>query len=275
VDEETMSLQLEPVRAILIPINRMGGAALGWVNDLGAVSIFLLKASLLIFRPKQFPLIIQQIYYIGARSASIVMLVGLFTGMVLGLQLYYTLVKFGSAGVLGSAVALSLVRELGPVLTAIMITARAGSSMTTEIGIQRISEQIDALLTMRIDPVRFLISPRLAASIISFPLLTAFFDLIGIFGGFFSGVVLLNLDPGTYFYRVRSSIEMQDITGGFVKSIVFAVLVSTICCFHGYFTHMRKDSFGAKAVGLSTTTAVVFSCVMILISDYVVTSFLL
>ncbi|RJQ57157.1 MAG: ABC transporter permease, partial [Desulfobacteraceae bacterium] len=151
----------------------------------------------------------------------------------------------------------------------------AGSSMTTEIGIQRISEQIDALLTMRIDPVRFLISPRLAASIISFPLLTAFFDLIGIFGGFFSGVVLLNLDPGTYFYRVQSSIEMQDVTGGFVKSIVFAVLVSIICCFQGYFTHMRKDSFGAKAVGLSTTTAVVLSCVMILISDYVVTSFLL
>lgn len=270
-----MSPQLEPTKFVLAPINRLGGAAIGWIDDLGAVSIFLLKAFLRIFRPKQFPLIIQQIYYIGARSASIVMLVGLFTGMVLGLQLYYTLVKFGSAGVLGSAVALSLVRELGPVLTAIMITARAGSSMTTEIGIQRISEQIDALMTMRIDPIRLLISPRLAASIISFPLLTAFFDFIGIFGGFFSGVVLLNLDAGTYLYRVQSSVEMQDITGGFVKSIVFAVLVSIICCFQGYFTHMRKDSFGAKAVGLATTTGVVLSCVMILISDYVVTSFLL
>ena len=261
--------------SFITPINAMGRSALGWVNELGAVAIFFIKALLLIFRPRQVPLIVQQVYYIGARSATIVMLVGFFTGMVLGLQLYYTLVKFGSAGVLGSAVALTLVRELGPVLTAIMITARAGSSMTTEIGIQRISEQIDALSTMRIDPLRYLISPRIAAAIISFPLLTAFFDLIGIFGGYVTGVMLLHLDAGTYFYRVQSSVEMQDITGGFVKSIVFAVIVSTICCFQGYFTHMRKDSYGAKAVGLSTTSAVVLSCVFILISDYVVTSFLL
>jgi len=261
--------------SFLTPINAIGRSALSWVNDLGAVAIFLLKALILIFRSKQIPLIVQQVYYIGARSATIVMLVGLFTGMVLGLQLYYTLIKFGSAGVLGSAVALSLVRELGPVLTAIMITARAGSSMTTEIGIQRISEQIDALSTMRIEPLRFLISPRIAASIISFPLLTSFFDLIGIFGGYITGVVLLHLDAGTYFYRVRTSVEMQDITGGFVKSIVFAVIVSAVCCFQGYFTHMRRDSHGAKAVGLSTTSAVVLSCVMILIADYVVTSCLL
>lgn len=256
-------------------VNGLGRRGTDWVNNLGAVAIFLLKAFILIFKPSQLLGIIQQIYYIGARSASIVMLVGFFTGMVLGLQLYYTLVKFGSAGVLGSAVGLSLIRELGPVLTAIMITARAGSSMTTEIGIQRISEQIDALYTMRIDPLGYLISPRIAASIVSFPLLTAFFDLIGIFGGYISGVMLLGLDSGSYFYRVQSSVVLEDVTGGFVKSVVFAFLVSTICCFHGYFTHMRKDSYGAKAVGLSTTSAVVQSCVMILISDYVVTSFLL
>ncbi len=257
------------------PINAAGRSALRSVDEFGAAAIFLMKAFVLIFRIKQIPSIIQQVYYIGARSANIVMLVGLFTGMVLGLQLYYTLIKFGSAGVLGSAVSLTLVRELGPVMTAIMITARAGSSMTTEIGIQRISEQIDALSTMRIDPIRFLISPRIAASIISFPLLTALFDLIGIMGGYITGVALLGLDAGTYFYRVESSVEMQDITGGFVKAIVFAVLVSTVCCFHGYFAHMRKDSYGAKAVGLSTTSAVVVSCVLILVSDYVVTAFLL
>ena len=113
--------------------------------------------------------IVQQIYYIGATSTSIVVVVGLFTGMVLGLQLYYTLIKFGSVGVVGAAISLSIIRELGPVLTAIMITARAGSAMTAEIGIQRISEQIDALYTMRIDPVKYLISPRIAAAIISFP----------------------------------------------------------------------------------------------------------
>lgn len=244
------------------------------INTLGAVLIFFVKSLASIFRPKQFHSIVTQIYFIGARSSLIVMLVGLFTGMVLGLQLYYTLVKFGSTGVLGSAVGLSLVRELGPVLTAIMITARAGSAMTTEIGIQRITEQIDALFTMGVEPIRYLISPRIMASVISFPLLTLFFDAVGIMGGFLTGVVLLGLDPGTYFYRVQSSIEMEDITGGLIKAVVFALLVSSICCYQGYFTHMRKDSHGAKAVGYSTTSAVVASCVFILVSDYVVTSIL-
>jgi phospholipid/cholesterol/gamma-HCH transport system permease protein len=213
--------------------------------------------------------------HIGARSSNIVLLVGLFTGMVLGLQLFYTLNKFGSEGVLGSVVALTLIRELGPVLTAIMITARAGSSMTAEIGILRISEQIDALYTMRVDPLRYLISPRIAASIISFPLLTAFFDLIGILGGYLTGVVLLGVDKGAYFYRINHHVDLLDIRGGFIKSLVFAVLVSSVCCYHGYFTHLRADSSGAKSVSLSTTSAVVYSCVLILASDYVVTSFLM
>jgi phospholipid/cholesterol/gamma-HCH transport system permease protein len=244
-------------------------------NSLGAIAVFFFRSLVMIFRLKQIPEIVQQIYFIGAKSAQIVMLVGFFTGMVLGLQLYYVLIKFGSAGVLGTAVALSLIRELGPVLTAIMITARAGSSMTAEIGIQRISEQIDALYTMRIDPLGYLVSPRIVAGIISFPILTAFFDLIGILGGWVSGCVLLGVNSGSYFYRVISSTEMADISGGFIKAIVFAVLVVTICCFQGFFTHMRTDSYGAKSVSYSTTSAVVLSCVMILISDYVVTSFIL
>jgi len=201
--------------------------------------------------------------------------VGLFTGMVLGLQLYYTLIKFGSVGMVGAAIALSLIRELGPVLTAIMITARAGSAMTAEIGIQRISEQIDALYTMRVDPLEYLVSPRIAAAVISFPFLTAFFDLIGILGGWATAVVLLDVNSGSYFYRVQSSVEMVDIRGGFLKSIVFAIIVSTICCYQGYFTHLRTYSHGARSVSASTTAAVVLSCVMILISDYVVTSFLM
>ncbi len=146
------------------------------------------------------------------------MLIGLFTGMVLGLQSYHALVKFGAQGALGTLVALSLVREMGPVLTAIMITARAGSAITAEIGIQRISEQIDALDTMRIDPMRYLISPRIAAAIISFPLLTALFDLIGIIGGYISGVLLLGANAGTYFFRVQASMEMKDIIDGFIKA---------------------------------------------------------
>jgi phospholipid/cholesterol/gamma-HCH transport system permease protein len=252
-----------------------GGKTLRLNNDLGAMAIFFFRSFFLIFRIKAIPDIIQQIYFIGAKSAQIVMLVGFFTGMVLGLQLYFVLVKFGSVGVLGTAIALTLVREMGPVLSAIMITARAGSAMTAEIGIQRISEQIDALSTMRIDPLGFLISPRIAAAIISFPILTAFFDLIGIIGAWVSACLILGVNSGSYFYRVVSSTQIDDITGGFTKSIVFGLLVVTICCFQGFFTHMRKDSFGAKGVSLSTTSAVVISCVMILISDYVVTSFIL
>src|SRR4030066_717853 len=183
-DHELGSLLTRPFAVI-------GRAAISWVNHLGASSIFLLLAFLKILRPKQVPKIIQQVYYIGARSTMIIMLVGLFTGMVLGLQSYHALVKFGAEGALGTLVALTLVRELGPVLTAIMITARAGSAITAEIGIQRISEQIDALSTMRIDPLRHVISPRVSAAIISFPILTTFFDLIGMIGGYNpSGLVL-------------------------------------------------------------------------------------
>ncbi len=272
------SLEIESTikeNAILSFFQFLGKRTISVINNLGGILIFFTLAFLKIFRRKQIREIIQQIYYIGARSSSIVMLVGLFTGMVLGLQLFYALYKFGSQGVLGSLVAFTLIRELGPVLTAITITARAGSSMTAEIGILRISEQIDALYTMRIDPQRYLISPRIAASIISFPLLTAFFDLIGILGGYLTGVVLLGVDKGAYLSRIYTYVELVDVRGGFIKSLVFAVLVSTICCYEGYFTHLRTDSYGAKSVSLSTTSAVVFSCVTILISDYIVTSFLM
>jgi phospholipid/cholesterol/gamma-HCH transport system permease protein len=128
---------------------------------------------------------------------------------------------------------------------------------------------------MGVDPVRYLVSPRLAAAIISFPLLTSFFDLIGILGGYLTGVLLMGLDSGTYFSRVRSSIDMADINNGLIKSLVFAVIVATVSCYHGYFVHMREDSYGAKAVGYATTNAVVLSCVLILVSDYFVTSFLM
>ena len=263
------------VMSLTRPFAAIGRAAIRWTGDLGASAVFLFLATLKIARPKQVPKIIQQVYFIGAKSTMIILLVGLFTGMVMGLQSYRALVKVGAEGALGTLVALSLVRELGPVLTAIMIAARAGSAITAEVGIQRISEQVDALDTMRIDPLRYLISPRIAASIISFPLLTALFDLIGIIGGYISGVVLLGANAGTYLHRVQTSMEMKDVTEGFIKAVVFAVIVSTVCCYQGYFAHMRADSHGAKAVGLATTSAVVLSCVLILVADYVVTSLLI
>lgn len=263
------------VKLLLSPFTAAGRTAISWVDNSGAAAIFLGLALVKTFWHKQLSKIVQQLYYIGARSTTIIALVGFFTGMVLGLQSYHALVKLGAQGAIGTLVALSLVRELGPVLTAIMITARAGSAITAEIGVQRISEQIDALDTMRIDPMRYLISPRIIAAIISFPLLTALFDLIGIIGGYVSSVVLLGANAGTYLHRVQASLDMKDLTDSFIKAVVFAVIVVTVCCYQGYFAHMRQDSHGAKAVGLSTTSAVVLSCVLILVADYIVTSLLI
>jgi phospholipid/cholesterol/gamma-HCH transport system permease protein len=258
------------------PLAMLGAGFLNPLTRLGKFTIFLLQGTLQIFSyPFQFSKLIDQIHFIGTKSLMVICLTGAFTGMVLGLQGYYTLVKFGSEGLLGAAVALSLIREMGPVLTAIMIIARAGSSITAEIGIMRISEQIDALETMDINPIRFLISPRLAAALFCFPLLTAVFDVVGIFGGYVAGSLLLGIDKGTYFSRVESSVAMTDINGGFIKALVFATVVTGICTFSGYFTHERRDGFGAKGVSLSTTSAVVTSCVLILVTDYILTSFLL
>ena len=258
------------------PFAALGRMVFALVNELGAMAIFAGLAVLHVFTfPFQFRKILSQLYFIGFRSVSVILLVSVFTGMVLGLQGYYTLAKFGSTGLLGPAVALSLIRELGPVLTAIMIIARAGSSMAAEIGIMRISEQIDALDTMNINPIKFLVSPRIVASLISFPLLTALFDVVGIIGGYITSVVLLHLSAGTYFTQIEASVVMQDITGGFAKSVVFGFIVTVICCFQGYFTHMRDGGFGAKGVSMSTTTAVVMSCVAVLVVDYVMTSLLL
>ena len=265
--EERRSLVLRFFAAV-------GRRVLALLGDFGAIFIFFVISLGGIFSRKQLTEMAWQLYYVSASSTGIVILVGLFTGMVLGLQLFYTLVQFGSVNALGTAVTLSLVRELGPVLTAIMVAARSGSGMAAEIGILRISEQIDALDTMGIDPVRYLVSPRLAASVIGMPILTAFFDLVGIIGGYLTGVLLLGANAGTYFYRVQSSVTFEDVRGGFIKAIVFAVTVSMICCFEGYFCHMRTESSGAKNVGLATRAAVVLSCTMVLVSDYVVTSFL-
>ena len=263
------------VTTLLTPFALTGRATLALLDELGGMFIFLLQGLWRSLISPQWRKIAQQVYFIGVKSVYVIALIGLFTGMVLGLQGYYTLVKFGSEGLLGAAVSLSIIRELGPVLTAIMLTGRAGSSMAAEIGIMRISEQIDALITMDINPMRFLIAPRLAASLLCFPLLTALFDVIGILGGYLTGVILLGINPGVYFDRIDAAVELTDVTGGFVKSLVFALLVAAICCYEGYFTHTRPGGFGAKGVSLATTAAVVLSCVTILVADYVLTSFLL
>lgn len=252
----------------------VGRWTLDMLSSLGGTAIFMCSGLTRIFTNiRIFPRTMQQLYIIGWQSIFVIALIGIFCGMVLGLQGYYTLVQFGSTGLLGSAVALSLIRELGPTLTALMLAGRAGSAMAAEIGVMRISDQIDALEVMDINPVSYLVSPRILASLVSFPLLTAIFDCIGIFGGYLTGVVMLDMSEGVYFYKIAHAVTLNDVSGGFVKALVFGLLVSTVCCHQGYFAHLRRDSVGPEAVGNATTSAVVISSVLILAADYVITSF--
>jgi phospholipid/cholesterol/gamma-HCH transport system permease protein len=256
---------------------RLGANFLYYMNQAGRMGIFLFYCILSILKPpyKIFP-IIKQTHIIGARSIFVIIFTGVFTGMVLGLQGYHTLSKFGADGLLGSAVALSLIRELGPVLAALMVTGRAGSAICAEIGIMRISEQIDALECMAIDPHKYIMAPRFVAGIISLPLLTAIFDVVGILGGYVIGVGLLDANQGTYFSSMYKDVDFEDIYMGFVKSVCFGVLIIWICSSKGYFVHLTKGGgFGAEGVSGATTNAVVLSSVSILLFDYFLTSVLI
>ena len=256
---------------------KIGENFLYYVNDAGRMGIFLFNSLLSILKPpyKIYP-VIKQIYIIGTLSIFVVIFTGAFTGMVLGLQGYHTLSKFGAQGLLGSAVALGLIRELGPVLAALMVTGRAGSAICAEIGVMRISEQIDALECMAIDPHKYIMAPKFIAGIISLPLLTALFDVTGILGGYAVGVGLLGANGGTYFASMYADVIFDDIFMGFIKSLCFGLLIIWICCFKGYFVHLsRGGGFGAEGVSKVTTNAVVLSSVSILVFDYVLTSVLL
>ena len=257
-------------------IRTLGRSALSVVQELGELSLFSVN-SVAAYAGQQRKLVklAGAIHEIGARCLAIGSIVALFTGLVLGLQLYYTLAMFGSEGVLGTAVSLTLVRELGPVLAALMIVGQAGSALASELGIQRNDEQIDALQTMGVDPRGYLVAPRLIAALICFPILTAIFDIIGIFGGYLSGCVLLSLDPGVYWKGVHESVQWSDVRGGFIKALVFGYLTICICTYRGFNTHRKSSLRGVRGVSESTTRAVVWSSVIVLASDYVITSFLL
>ena len=241
------------------------------------MGLFLAACLASVFRPpyKLAP-IVRQIHFIGARSSFVILFTGAFTGMVLGLQGYYTLRKFGSEGLLGSAVAVSLIRELGPVLTALMVIGRAGSAICAEIGIMRNSEQIDALECMAIDPFKYLLAPKFVASVISIPLLTFIFDVVGILGGMLVGVVLLGVNQGAYLQGMYGSVVWEDIEMGIVKSLVFGLLVVWIASAKGFFLHLdRSGGFGAEGVSRVTTSAVVLSSVTILVWDYLISAIML
>jgi phospholipid/cholesterol/gamma-HCH transport system permease protein len=257
-------------------VRSLGRVTLLSLTRLGRLGMFFVAMARGLGRPpgKWRPLL-RQVQFIGSKSLFVIAFVAAFTGMVLGLQGYYTLSKFGSEGLLGSAVALSLIRELGPVLTALMVTGRAGSAMCAEIGIMRIDEQIDALECMAINPFAYLITPKLLAVLVAMPLLTAIFDVVGIVGGYLIGVELLGINPGAYLDGMQKSVEWQDVYMGIVKSFCFGVLMIWICTYKGFHTGVDKGSFGPEEVSQATTEAVVLSSVAVLVADYVVTSVLL
>lgn len=262
---------------LLQRIEKIGDNALYYLHDLGRMGVFLLHSLTGVFkRPFRFMAVLKETRLIGANSFLVIFFTAMATGMVLGVQGYYTLRKFGSEGALGSAVALTLLRELGPVLTALMVTGRAGSAMCAELGIMRHSEQLDALECMAVDPFRFLISPKFLATIISVPILTQIFNFVGIWGGYVAGVGLLDVNPGAYFAGMEQSVVNKDINLGIVKSFVFALLIVWICIGRGYFVHqIRNAGFGAEGVSKVTTQAVVLSSISILIFDYLITAIML
>ncbi|MBN2031945.1 MAG: ABC transporter permease [Deltaproteobacteria bacterium] len=253
-------------------VRKLGESAIKALFRLGRMGIFLAKAfAFSVTPPVKLSLLIKQIQFIGFQSISVIFLTGAFTGMVLGYQGFNTLSRFGSDAFLGPMVGLSLIKEMGPVISALMVTGRAGSSITAEIGIMRISEQIDALELMGLNPYRYLIVPRLLAAIVCLPLLTAIFDVIGIFGGYLIGVKMLGLSSGVYFGEMVSYVEMGDILEGLIKSLNFGVIIAWVCCFKGFHTGFYTG-FGAEGVSKATTQAVVLSSVLILVWDYFLTS---
>ncbi len=241
------------------------------------MGLFLLSSIAGLFRrPFRGGELLKQLRFIGAGSVAVIFFTALSSGMVLGLQGYYSLHKFGAEGMLGSAVSMTLIMELGPILTALMVTGRAGSAMCAEIGIMRITEQIDALECMAVDPFRYLISPKLLATLISVPLLTAMFDVVGIFGGYLAGVKLMGISSGSYFNGMMTSVTNSDIRLGLIKSVVFALLLVWISTGRGYFVQqIRGVGFGAESVSKVTTQAVVWSSISVLIFDYLLTAVLL
>jgi len=253
---------------VLTPIRAVGRVPLSVAGELGRMGVFLVQTLGYTFTPPlKFFRVLEQIRFIGFGSVLVIVLTGAFSGMVLGFQGYYTLSRVGSTAFIGPMVALSLLRELGPVLAALMVTGRAGSAVTARMGIMRITEQIDELEILGLSPYRYLVVPVLLAALVSVPLLTAIFNVVGIFGGYLIGGKLLGVNAGTYFGAMKDYVDAKDVLVGIYKSIAFGGIIAWVCCYKGFFA-----GFGAEGVSKATTQAVVLSSVLILICDYVLTS---
>lgn len=250
-------------------LQALGRLGLNFCEDLGRSGIFLVHT--LVRKPrinKSFPLLVEQLYSVGVLSLLIIALSALFIGMVVGLQGYNTLDKFGSSQQLGQLVALSVVRELGPVITALLFAGRAGSALTAEIGLMKATEQLDSMEMMGVDPLWRIISPRFWAGFIATPILATIFSAVAIFGGYLVGVQWLGVDAGVFWSNMQSAVDFHDdVLNGIIKSVVFGFVVTWIAVFQGYDTVPT-----AEGIGRATTRTVVYSSLAVLGLDFVLTA---
>ncbi|MCG3169843.1 MAG: putative phospholipid ABC transporter permease protein MlaE [Pseudomonadales bacterium] len=252
-------------------LRRLGATTINALWRLGFATRFLLatvRHTPAAFR--RLPLTVREIYFAGVLSLTIILVSGLFVGMVLGLQGYDTLARFGSSEALGVLVALSLVRELGPVVAALLFASRAGSAITAEIGLMKATEQLDAMEMMAVDPIARVIAPRFWGGVLAMPLLGMLFTATGIIGGFLIGVVMIGVDAGQFWSQMQSAVDLrQDVLNGVFKSFVFGIAVTWIAVFEGY-----EAPPTAEGVSGATTRTVVTSALVILALDFVLTSFM-
>lgn len=251
------------------PVNDLGWAATRFVEELGRLAVFAAQISRAVFTPPvRIRPFIDELFKLGVLSLVIICVCGTAVGAVLGLQGYNTLARFGATESLGAVVGLSLVRELGPVLTALLATGRAGSATTAEIGTMVATEQLDGLRMMSIDPIHLVVTPKALAMTAVMPLLSALFIVFGVFGGYLVGVTLMGVDAGSYMSSLESAVDFRDdIAGSFLKAVVFGVLVGLIATYRGYTS--APTSAGVSA---ATTSTVVVASVSILIFDYLITA---
>jgi phospholipid/cholesterol/gamma-HCH transport system permease protein len=257
------------MNALVNFLQSLGARTTGAIHRLGFASRFLLltlRNSGMCFR--RFSLVTREIYFAGVLSLIIILVSGLFVGMVLGLQGYDTLERYGSSSALGVLVALSLVRELGPVVSGLLFASRAGSAITAEIGLMKATEQLAAMEMMAVDPIARVIAPRFWAGVISMPLLAAMFSAMGVFGGYLVGVRLIGVDAGSFWSQMQAAVDFrEDILNGVIKSVVFGVAVAWIAVFEGYDAPPT-----AEGVSGATTRTVVTSSLSILALDFVLTA---
>jgi len=256
---------------MLVKVIEYVGAAIGRpLQGLGRGTLLLYATLKETFRPpSELRSIIRQMVEIGVNSLPVVLITALFTGMVLALQSYTSFKRFGAEGLVGTVVALSMTRELGPVLSALVVTGRAGAAMAAELGTMRVTEQIDALESMATNPVKYLVVPRFLAGMIMLPALAVITDVVGILGGYMASVVFLGTNGMSYLRATWTYLQLQDIYSGLVKAFFFGAAFAFISCYKGFYT-----KGGAEGVGRATTGAVVYSMMTVLISDYFLSTWL-